>query len=244
MLKRLLYFGFLALPDGGPGGPIGPRRQVSAMKRSTKTTIAGSVLAIGAGLAGTANAGVLYATALDASGAGYNSGWSNSGQWTVYDVFTLGGAATITDFGYFSYFKSDLSEYTGTNWSIWSGVSQPETLIASAVNAAGQIPPGQNSDVTLVTVSGLDVSLAAGTYWIGFHNDFSESSAVSEYATTGGARSAFEGVDGPLRRNYSQAAFYIDGSTVPEPSTWAMTLAGFAGLGWAARRRVARLQRA
>jgi hypothetical protein len=27
------------------------------------------------------------------------------------------------------------------------------------------------------------------------------------------------------------------GTTVPEPSTWAMTLAGFAGLGWLARLR-------
>jgi hypothetical protein len=27
------------------------------------------------------------------------------------------------------------------------------------------------------------------------------------------------------------------GTTVPEPPTWAMTLAGFAGLGWLARLR-------
>jgi hypothetical protein len=33
------------------------------------------------------------------------------------------------------------------------------------------------------------------------------------------------------------AAFSLTGNTVPEPSTWAMLLLGFAGLGWLARRR-------
>ncbi len=218
------------------------------MKPSMKTTIASAVLAIGVGLAGTAEAGVLYATALDASQAHPNSGWSNSGLWTVYDVFKLASAATITDFGYFSFFKSDLPKYTGTSWSIWSGAPQTGALIASADNAAGVAPAGQTSDVTLVTVCGLSVSLAAGDYWIGFHNDFSNSSLVSQYATTGGnLYSAIEGALGVNRTGYIQAAFYIDGApsvrgSVPEPSTWAMMLAGFAGLGWAARRRAARLK--
>jgi hypothetical protein len=250
MLKKLLSFSLLAHPHGGAGAPTCESRQVSAMKRSImkrsmKTTIASAVLAIGAGVAGTAESHVLYSTALDATEAHPSSGWSNSGPWTVYDAFTLGGAATITDFGYYSFFKSDLSEFTGTSWSIWSGAPQTGALIASADNAAGYAPPGQTSDVTLVTVSGLGVSLAAGAYYIGLHNNFTDSSLLSEYATTGaGIASAIEGVVGVNKPGYVQAAFYIDGSSVPEPSTWTMMLAGFAGLGWAARRRVARVQRA
>jgi PEP-CTERM motif len=41
--------------------------------------------------------------------------------------------------------------------------------------------------------------------------------------------------------NFNSTAIYdplqITLTTVPEPSTWAMTLAGFAGLGWLARTR-------
>ena len=36
------------------------------------------------------------------------------------------------------------------------------------------------------------------------------------------------------------AAFSLTGSTVPEPSTWAMMLLGFAGLGFAAYRRASK----
>jgi hypothetical protein len=37
------------------------------------------------------------------------------------------------------------------------------------------------------------------------------------------------------------ATFSLSGSTVPEPSTWAMMLLGFAGLGYACYRRARRL---
>ena len=39
------------------------------------------------------------------------------------------------------------------------------------------------------------------------------------------------------------AAFSLTGSTIPEPSTWAMMLLGFAGLGFAAYRKAEDLDR-
>lgn len=172
--------------------------------------------------------------------------------WMAYDVFTLAQAATVTDFGFYSYFDgATAADYVSTNWSIWEisgSEAQPSTAVVDTTTSVGVIPPGANSDPILVTVDNLSVSLAAGTYWIGFQNNLS--AGYSTYATTDGDSSVYFGQIEPdfTAARYKQLAFYLYGTndaggappttSVAEPSTWAMTLFGFAGLGWLARGRV------
>jgi hypothetical protein len=95
--------------------------------------------------------------------------------------------------------------------------------------------------LALVTVSGLDVNFPAGTYWLGVQNIFETNTEFSTYATTGDDSSVYLGPDpagqyAPEYTNtnrFKQVAF-------SEPSTWAMTLLGFAGLVWLARRGIER----
>ena len=208
-------------------------------------------------------------TGLCNSSSGCPSYRNSPTSWTVYDVFTLAQSATITDFGFYSYLDGvSAADYLSTNWSIWevsgSG-TKPSTAVVGPTTSVGAISTGAKSDPVLITVDNLNVNLAAGAYWIGFQNNLS--AGYSTYATTTDVDpSVYFGQDTPATTQayYDQVAFYIDGAYnsgsggvppiggggggpvpgVPEPSTWVMTLFGFAGLAWLARRRVARTRMA
>jgi hypothetical protein len=49
------------------------------------------------------------------------------------------------------------------------------------------------------------------------------------------------GITGGNTERYGYVSFDFVESSVPEPSTWAMTLTGFAGLSWLARLRKRKL---
>lgn len=228
------------------------------MTRSVKTTIAAALLTLAAGAA---DARTVYSTVpTDLSNAvaelpesGYCNTMSSSancaggkGQTVVYSSFSLGAATTLTGFGYYSYF--DGSTYAGTQWWIYRAGST--TPIAFSENAVGAVQ-SSGSDPELVQVDIPGVALdASTTYWIGIENEVTDpDDAYSQYATTGsndGDTFVGRNFDGSSfavgnTRRTSQSAFELESDivAVPEPSTWAMMLAGLAGLAWAGRRGLA-----
>jgi hypothetical protein len=93
----------------------------------------------------------------------------------VYDDFTVTGNAWHVT----SVWSNNLMNYTGVtqaDWFIRSGVSvgSPGTLIASGTSAAATLSATGRSEMVLgvlrneyrVEVSGLDITLAPGTYWL------------------------------------------------------------------------------
>jgi hypothetical protein len=86
------------------------------------------------------------------------------------------------------------------------------------------------------------VHLAAGTYWIGLSGGdgvFGPSAELGIASFLGGDHSGqkhFAGDTADTLATGSTLAFQVEGSTAPEPATWALMLAGFGLVGAAARR--------
>jgi hypothetical protein len=163
-------------------------------------------------------------------------GWcsSCSGSYRVFDTFNLGSASTITGTTVAVYNAYDFP--TNIDVSIWTVVGGlPGTQLFDANFTPAQFAstaPGA-SLTTLVTLDLPNWALASGSYDISFYNP--TGLAINGY--TGGSGLLYQqgaGLHG------DSAGFVLDGtatSAVPEPSTWAMMILGFCGLGFMAYRR-------
>jgi PEP-CTERM motif len=157
--------------------------------------------------------------------------------------FTAGATADLADA------LLALSYQLGTNGPITlylesNASGQPGTILAT-LTQVGSIP----SAAGLVTFDygGAPVALVSGTqYWlVAVQPDSSTTDRwyLSNADTGATAYNEVGNATGPwtLLSDESVSAFQVDGSAVPEPSTWAMMLLGFAGLGfvgWRGRRNV------
>ncbi len=235
--------------------------------RGLKATMA--AVAVATAIAGTATAkgNVLTPASLENDYTGIcdsSSGCPGSPPgWTVYNAFTLDKGATISEIGFYSYLVSatalgrlTAANYVSTTLTIWQSVGStpaPDTSVAPIEISGVDSATLEGSDLLLATVGGIGQHLDAGTYFIGFQNNFNSSKGFSTYATTGQSSTVWLGQGAPqyTSANYAPVNFYINGifdtnngggpppppPSVPEASTWAMALSGFAGLGWLARRR-------
>ena len=184
----------------------------------------------------------------------------------VFDVFTLSKSATIADFGYYSYFEAPRRSHGRRrlrqhNWSIWARRRSPTNAPAHVWTARHhdkrRFARADFRGLRCVTVDGLDVHLDARRLLDRVPEQFrDQTKGIRPTRQRTNNSSVYYGQAMPAitPRRYKQVAFYIDGTYdtgggglppppppgVPEPSTWAMTLFGFAGLGWLARRRVRR----
>jgi hypothetical protein len=168
--------------------------------------------------------------------------------------FTLAATTTIQSA---SFTELDVStSSTAVNWMFLRANGAgglPGTLVASGASSIFSTTVGlwgvrqssytinqENFDVGSVTLN-------AGTYYFAVH---STSSAYSTYLSTGSTSSgAAETPDGGLTwtgtyQTHPSIAISLDStalssavSAVPEPSTWAMMLLGFAGVGFMGYRR-------
>lgn len=162
--------------------------------------------------------------------------------------FTLSQSATITDAHIWTR-TADISQWDGTiEWYVFADDSNKPaaTPIASGLGtnivhtATGNTYFNLNEytfDFNLDT----PVTLAANTkYWLGIHmeSDYTNPTQIDWEGIGGGyTYGSFEGTfDNWSAANFNHFAFYLT-STVPEPATWGLMIAGFAGLGFAARRR-------
>jgi PEP-CTERM motif len=172
-------------------------------------------------------------------------------QFTLSTAVVIDSISVVVTTGNFpSVTKGDFTSFTiGLGSQITGGVT-------SGIGA-GDIPA--NPDGTLnteeFTFSGLDLSLAAGTYYLGMAGgnvDWDRAQPLSTSADAVGQQflcdptDAFMACSNPLNWNSlsgsSEFAFEIDGTTVPvatpEPSTFALLGTGVLGLAGVVRRRV------
>jgi len=95
---------------------------------------------------------------------------SQVSQANVYDDFVVSGGNWLVD----AVWSNNIMSFTGVSQALWeirSGVSSGNggTLIASGTDTATQTATGNSGfgyDEYMIKVSGLNVSLAPGTYWL------------------------------------------------------------------------------
>lgn len=158
--------------------------------------------------------------------------------WIVYDDFNLTGASVITGFTY----DTNLAYggiYSGSAWEIWN--TDPAAAGSAALSGSAVGSLTSVGGFTRVTVTGLNISQAAGTRWLGLSNLVSNGGTTS-YRLSGGALLG-RATQTSLNRAFvfspqGDAAFSLQGrAAVPEPASWALMLTGFFGMGSVLRGR-------
>lgn len=185
---------------------------------------------------------------------------------TIYDDFSLKAGAVISDIVWYQLNHRSVEElglYQGTTISVWAG--QPavgELLIeftAQAVFARdSRFSYAADPDQTNwwgyeFSISGLDLSLAAGSYWLGIHNNDSGANdsnwamtsvqndlagrwqRVEDYGCGDGTQLCYESLNFIESEDsaFSVSGFYV---SVPEPGTIALLGIGLLGMGLARNR--------
>jgi hypothetical protein len=149
----------------------------------------------------------------------------------IADSFTLATASTVT----------------GVNFAVWSFGGAITTVDWGITSTANSFPITGTAAVTIGASDGTvgpytinsdsfltgDVTLAAGTYYLVLQNAIG---ATVAWDVSSGPSTAFDKLD---HITIPSETFQITGisAAVPEPSTWAMMLLGFAGVGFMAYRR-------
>jgi hypothetical protein len=179
----------------------------------------------------------------DFNGVGYHANGHNTADPPdqVHDDFFV----TSPEWNITAIFSDDLlsTVVTGAIWEIRSGCSigNPGTLIASGFTAAPAVTPTGRSGFGYleytVEVTGLNVTLAPGTYWLSV-TPLGDGTGHSFNTTTSGANcvgtpcgndgnSWFDSA-GPFDpRDFSMG---VIGSVIPEPATWALLGGGLSAL--------------
>jgi hypothetical protein len=189
-----------------------------------------------------------------------------TGSSNVYDNFVVPGGQTWTIADVWSNNLMDFTGVTSAEREIRSGVSLGSggTLIASGTDAATQTATGRSGfgyTEYEILVSGLNVTLGAGTYWLSVAPVTAGGGGNSYVSTTSGSNCVGTpcGNDGnsywssgaPFNENFGSTADGLgtgtwdfsmgldDGTTAPEPATIGLCLAGLGLImvGSRARRR-------
>ena len=194
-----------------------------------------------------AQAAVVYNNGAAAGDSGRCAETSGAcgGTWTVFDDFTLSSAATITDIKWTVFLTAGLGDYTGARAWVYSAdpVFGSGVLLNTVVAQLGA--PTQSSlggNFYDIDLSGLSISLGAGTYWLGMQHDTTSSfAAVACTEPCSGHSTQWQnnGIGyrlGDNDDNGRKYAFSLESNAVPTPATVALLSIGLVGIG-AARRK-------
>lgn len=207
---------------------------------SLKKILLAALMAFGSSTASQAAPEVLYASPvwpyLTTTWVG--EGRTSSGQYHVYDEFTLSGASNIqsVDVGLAGY----LGEIPNLNVTIWDANFSTKLYDHTFTLAGGEYTrqdlPGVTADKFSIPLIGVE-PLGPGKYYMGWYGD---NVSVTSFPTEPGAGTFMtDNGYGPSNAD-GMAAFQISGigaaAPVPEPEILAMMFAGLGLLGFARRR--------
>jgi hypothetical protein len=210
---------------------VEPRLVVSSergfMKKFSVSILSALGLAFTAIAAPAASASVLY----DNGPASLTDAYYINSIQAVADSFTLASTSTVT----------------GVNFAVWTFGGPITTVDWGITSTANSFPITGTAAVTIGASDGTagvftvnsdsfltgDVTLAAGTYYLVLANAMGSSNFA--WDINNGPSTAYVNLGvGAV----ASESFQITGvSAVPEPTTWAMLLLGFAGIGFMAYRR-------
>lgn len=165
-----------------------------------------------------------------------------SGGWTIYDDFDLTAPVLVKTISYETQFTGSVSNYFNTSLSIWNVNPATNFAVGPMVSRA---VVGYTTNIghglTRITLTNLALALAPGSYWLGLEVNINDplgrpsSYALSTQQHLGGAIQISD--DGSsIAPGLPDAAFRIS-TSVPEPASWALMMAGFGLTGAALRNR-------
>jgi hypothetical protein len=202
-----------------------------------KSLMAAAVSLVASAAAGAASAAVVWSSVPDLTVTPSVDAWCSScgGSYEPLDQFNLAAPAQITGFDLVALNAYGYNAVQPITFDVYnadhSALVFSEIVIPSFVQATGR-----DDAIVTASVSGLD--LGSGTYWASFRAftfgvpGFSNGGNGSLIDTTPGT-----GVESfQLGGNTGYQLLGVAGA-VPEPSTWAVMLFGFGGLGAAIRMR-------
>jgi PEP-CTERM motif len=172
---------------------------------------------------------------------GQVNAWQIGNGITVSDSFTLGKAAQIKAISFVAWVipGDTISEVDG---SITDTENGPAGTTYSTSKSNIKRPPiiatnEYGYEVDLVTLTGLDINLEAGTYWLNINTALTDQGDPVSWDENSGPSQASQSAVGTI----PSESFTIQGSdgggSTPEPSSLALFGSGVLGIGGLLRRR-------
>ncbi len=168
--------------------------------------------------------------------------WQIGNGITVSDSFTLGKAAQIKAISFVAWvFPGDtISEVDGSITDTENGLAGTTVINGSRSNIKNNVVATNELgyEVDLVTLTGLDINLNAGTYWLNINTALTDQGDPVSWDENSGPSAASQSALGTI----PSESFTIQGSdgggSTPEPSSLALFGSGVLGIGGLLRRRL------
>jgi len=169
---------------------------------------------------------------------------------TIVEDFTVNGTAVFDD-GFFGITSSSFAEFNPAVETLSSVTLSFSGIADFSVDGSTMFPQATFNFISLSSIPGVLAfghggRIEGGSFPISADQTFSDAEELSLFEGSGadsfglyfavdGGVVSLSGQSGTLTYEYTPTA-----SPVPEPSTWAMLMIGFAGLGYAGYRRARR----